>query len=125
MAFSPDGKTLAGGVFGHGLYLWQVDTGALRQILETDIPVWDLAFSPQGAHLGAGTDAGLQMWPVGDETALEMPDQPPGSILSVAFSPDGDLVVGGTREGQVYIWETETGRLTITEFGHSGTESTQ
>jgi WD40 repeat protein len=43
----------------------------------------------------------------------------------VAFSPDGDLVVGGTREGQVYIWETETGRLTITEFGHSGTESTQ
>ena len=31
-------------------------------------------------------------------------------FLSVAFSPDGKMLAGGTVNGGIYLWETRTGK---------------
>ncbi|WP_220207248.1 caspase family protein [Reticulibacter mediterranei] len=43
-----------------------------------------------------------------------------GVVTSVAFSPDGELVLTGSSDFKARIWETVSGKLLITLEGHSG-----
>src|SRR5262249_37632441 len=67
LAFSPDGKTLAGG-WGVSpmLWLWEVRTGGLRRTLPGgDGGVEVLTFSPDGSLLlSAGMDGSALLWDV-------------------------------------------------------------
>lgn len=42
-----------------------------------------------------------------------------GSILGVAFHPNGNLVAGATDNGQIRVWDTETGSQRLICEGHS------
>jgi WD40 repeat protein len=42
-----------------------------------------------------------------------------GSVLTVAFSPDGNLLAGGTADGEVRLWAVSTGTLLQTFTGHT------
>ncbi len=68
MAFSPDGKTLAGGEGVDGVQLWSTATG---QPIGSPLPaspadaVDSVAFSPDGKTLAGGSrDGSIQLWNV-------------------------------------------------------------
>ena len=42
-----------------------------------------------------------------------------GAITSVAYSPDGRLIVSASEDGTIKIWDVSTGRETLTLRGHS------
>jgi WD40 repeat protein len=42
-----------------------------------------------------------------------------GGILSLVYSPTGDLLAAGTTKGEVRIWQAATGRLLFNLRGHS------
>lgn len=42
-----------------------------------------------------------------------------GNVLSVAFSPAGDLLATGTSTGEIWIWNVESGKLIRTLKGHT------
>ncbi len=44
----------------------------------------------------------------------------PGGALSVAFSPDSQLLASGGGEGSVKLWDTATGQERATLVGHTG-----
>ena len=47
-------------------------------------------------------------------------DQLADQANSVAFSPDGRDVVAGCADGQVYLWDPETGDSTVCKEAHTG-----
>ena len=42
-----------------------------------------------------------------------------GIVLSVAFSPDGNLLASGERHGPIKVWDVDTNQLRTTLTGHS------
>ena len=112
VVFSRDGTLLIAG--GHGenanLRLWNVQTGNLLNTFDEPGALNAIAASPAHSIVASG---GQQ-----DENRIRLRDMTSGTILaeldghedhinSLAFSPDGKLLVSGSRDNTVRIWEIE------------------
>jgi len=132
LALSPDGQTLATSGEDGGVYLWKMENGLeliqtpFTRPLTSGSEIGGLAFSPDRKLLAVGSVRGkVWMWKVGsNEEPLTMAVQE-GYVLSVAFSPDGNLLASAGGQftgqgegqhravGQVWIWDPRTGQRLI------------
>jgi WD40 repeat protein len=139
-AIDPSGQLLATAGFdaaapsaveppgGVAIKLWSFPAGTLQNTLVGDTDrVLSLAFSPDGASLLSGDNAGLvRLWSVANGTSvrdLSPASDPNGFSIqygrSVAYSPDGrwvassglDLTVTGGFSGAVEIWSASDGSV--------------
>ena len=71
----------------------------------------------------AGLCAGLLITPfvsmAQDVPELVLPTGHTGIVTSVAFSPDGNYAVSGSRDGTIKLWEISTGREVRSFLGHA------
>jgi WD40 repeat protein/tRNA A-37 threonylcarbamoyl transferase component Bud32 len=121
LAFSPDGKRLVTGSADKTVRLWDTATGRQLHCLEGHRgPVTGVAFSPDGQYLGSGSeDKTVRVWATDTgQTAFEFKNHR-SPVREVAFSPDGKTVgsvsqgtgtLGSGLKGEVFVWETFTGR---------------
>ena len=74
-----------------------------------------LAFTPDGATLVTGSEAGtLVLWDVATRTPRVTVKGHSGAVRAVASSSDGKTVVSGGADGAVRLWETVTGGELLT-----------
>ena len=120
LAFSPDGRTLAGGQIDGKISLWSVGTGASLRATPAvansigSHPILTLAFSSDGETLAAGVEDGtLHLYDVKTATHIDTINYIPSNIRSIAFSPDGKtLAIGsGSNAGAISLWDTESSAL--------------
>jgi WD40 repeat protein len=124
LAQSPDGGlALAGGADGVAR-LWRLEGGRELACLDHgDGPVTAVAFAPDGRRaLTAGcrpraAEAAtksmewfLQLWDVGQGTALCSFPGHTHPIRGVAFGPDGRWAVSGAFDGGVRLWDVTAGK---------------
>jgi WD40 repeat protein len=117
--FSPDGTILATmtGPYGNRgpIQLWDVATGQLRAVLETDPRYTEsLTFCPDGRLLAVeDNDCGLRIWDVqtGQERATLPLSKHSDFMPKFCFSPDGKTLAFeaySTMGSVVRLWDTET-----------------
>ena len=120
------------------LNLWEVSSGARLQITE-DIPksVNSFALSPDGRLLATGHNAEIQIWGItkdwaegqrtgtnGGTLALQRLDKITdeslrGSITSLSFSRDSDLLAGAGDGPAVLVWDVaDTSQSAVILTGH-------
>jgi len=106
IAFSPDGKTLASGGTDKSIILWDVATGnKIKSIQGLAEKVEDLDYSPDGKTLAAAV--GTQIILLDLKTGGRMMIECDTYCLSVAFSPDGRLLVSGSKAIENRVFNPE------------------
>lgn len=110
LVFSPDGKLLAvqaRAAFPH-VVLVDVTRGRHHATLGAASGALDFAFSPDGGLIATVGEDTLRVWEV--KTGLERLSLSSGGeegLRSLAFTPDGRLLVLGTGAGNVRVWPAE------------------
>jgi WD40 repeat protein len=108
IAISPDGKTLATAThLGKTILLWDVASG--EQIVQLSAScVIDLEFSPVEDTLAVADGYTVSLWDVATGGRLGVLRSQERSIVSVAFTPDGQTLASVEADGRVLLWHVAT-----------------
>jgi DNA-binding SARP family transcriptional activator/WD40 repeat protein len=136
-AMSPDGRMLAvpsSSKTGVGDGIWLIDTPDLHVVRRIPLKLngssTPVAFSPDSKTLAVGTwnddRTDVRLWDVrsGRMTAILRPTAANQRLVTLAFSPDGSLLVGGggpVHRGLVYVWSPATPNQPPGQFRTPGT----
>ena len=93
------------------IYVWSLQTGRLLDVLTGhEGPIACLDFSPTSSTLASGSwDGTLKLWDVYKNSCIETMEHG-CDVMAVAFRPDGKEICTSATNGNLYIWEVETGQ---------------
>ena len=130
VAFNPEGTLLAAG-FGGAIKIWDVESGIERQTLQAGFSYFlSMIFNSQGNLLAAGNSEGtVSIWDVTDitsekedrkiKTLLNPSTTSDKGITSIIFNPQENLLISGSQDKTIRIWDVDSGREIRTLDAHS------
>jgi WD40 repeat protein len=108
LGFTPDGKALALATARGGVVLWDVVRDR-EQARFAQKGCRALAVAPDGKTVGAAEAKGVNLWDVASGTRRATLRGHAGLVWSLAYSPDGTLLLSGGMDGSVRLWDAATG----------------
>ena len=121
VAYSPDGKTLAVGLAGGAIKLWDMRDGKLLHTLQGhDSWANSVVFTPDGNTLASGSsDRTVKLWDARSGKLLRTFKGHSNTVLSVTFAPDGETLASGAWDDTIKLWDASSGELLRTLKGHT------
>ncbi len=135
VAFRPDGQRLAAVEPNGAVGIWDLSRGGRVGRLEAPRSlIRVLAYHPNGQILAtAGENGSVLVWDLAGGPqpwlgprwarqagqARRSLEGAKGTLLSLAFSPDGSRLAAGGK-GPLCVWDVTTGQLLLSLSGHSG-----
>ena len=131
LVFSPDVMTLASCDY-NTIVLWDLDTKTVRTTFKTDWGLSALAFSPDGRLLASGDgDGKVNLWNttvqqkgfvgrISQNLSTLKLRKHKEEIVALAFSPDGKMLLSGSKDCTIRAWDTTTGQQQYICSGHVG-----
>jgi WD40 repeat protein len=126
VAISPDGKQAVSGGLNGDVQLWDVRLGhRVRELLRLEkAPIRGLAFSPTDGSRIAIASSDKLAWIVQTDVdavrrKLKLKGHR-GSVMTVAFSPDGQQVATGSFDNTAMVWDAKTGAAISEPMQHGG-----
>jgi RNA polymerase sigma factor (sigma-70 family) len=124
LAFSADSRMVAVASGEQDISVWEVVTGQKRLTLSTRGKGWvrSVAFSPDGALLGASAGNDVHLWGVWSGQRIGSFTGHRGPVQSVAFTSDGKALISASMDTTALVWDLgKVGRVAVA-VGPEGAE---
>ncbi|KAF9347519.1 hypothetical protein BGX34_003088, partial [Mortierella sp. NVP85] len=120
--FSPDGNTVAVGLFDGNISVYSTSNWERTQTLKGHIDVVRrVIYSPIGDKIAsAGLDKTIRLWDMETGSQLHVLKGHTNSVFGIGFSPQGDMIASGATDWTVRLWDVITGDCRRVLPGHSG-----
>lgn len=79
-------------------------SSAPKELILNDEVAWGMTFTPENTLLVSYDNGSILEWDLSKDTS-ELFVQKEERFISLALSPDGKHVAGGTEEGNIYVWD--------------------
>lgn len=110
--FSPDGKFIASACNDSGVRLWNIETGEMRRISEQK-GAWKVSFYPDGKRLAVASSSNsnpiVKIYEISTGKEVFTLEKHTKRIRALDVSPDGKSIATGGMDGNVIIWNAESG----------------
>jgi WD40 repeat protein len=130
VAFSPDGKRIAGHSQFGAVRVWEVATGKELVKIPTNDAGHTVAFSPDGKLLAFDVNCAVRLCDAdtgkerlnlrGHQDVRKGTTFHSGLIEALAFSPDGKLLASTSWDTTARLWDVATGQSLFVLEGHDG-----
>ena len=118
--FSPDSKIVLGTDGAGNVSAWDISSGRLLRTFQNTAKDKPVQFINSGAETlvtlasaGEPVTYHVEMWKTGsNETPLSLEGVPSLPTHLIAIGKSG-LIAAGTKSGSVYVWEANSGRLSL------------
>ena len=125
VAFSPDGRLALTGSPGYMAQLWDAVTA---QPVGQPMPgtvYYEAPFSPDGkviltGGLASANDNRVRLWDAATGKPVAQPLAHRAHVSSMAFRPDGQVIVTGSADFTARLWDAATGRPLSAPLAHPG-----
>ena len=117
-AGSPEGDRIV--LAGSQVQVWRwPNKDRLQTLLNVDNSMLLLSrASTMPLVAGAGRDQALYLWNDASGRLLEKIDVQDLNVSAIALSPHGDFLLGGSRQGDIHLWNAFTGEKLAEMHGH-------
>ena len=88
------------------IHLWSAAEHKLVGTLNTGETVEALAFHPNGRFLAAGVWEKIRVWDMETQEEVAPLEGSLGRVNTIAFSSDGNTLVGSAGHGVIRVWDT-------------------
>ncbi len=122
VAFSPTQPTLASSSEDRTIRIWDIHTQQQRHVLTGhEDAVLSLLYTPQGTLWSGSLDGSLKQW-TAEGICLQTLDRERGGhrggVWAIALNLDGNLLLSGSQDQTLKLWDAVSGRLIDTLSGH-------
>lgn len=109
--FSPDGRHLAVPSNEHkSIQIYNTLTWQLRSTIAVEgQEVLSSKFSPDGKIVATFSERQIELWCIESGQAIRTFKDPVRKVSALAISPDGKILISGTRKCGLRIWRVENG----------------
>jgi WD40 repeat protein/predicted Ser/Thr protein kinase len=121
LAYSADGRLLAGPYEGNQIGLWETETYRLvGKLAGHEKTVLSIAFSADGRRLvSGGADSLIKVWEVASKDCLLTLRGHADDVFAAVFHPTEPRIASGGRDRLVRLWDAVTGEELVRLPGHS------
>ncbi|PYQ57430.1 MAG: hypothetical protein DMF53_22705, partial [Acidobacteria bacterium] len=129
LAFSQDGRRLASAGRDHVIHLWDVEKEQwdssnrhpVQTLLGQGRAIWALAFGADGHLVSGGDEGAVVLWNLAAPSRfIAKARGVTGEIDSVVFSPNGQTLFAGGKDGTLWEWDTVSQQVREKAPAHTG-----
>lgn len=122
LAFSINGRLLAGADQFGNIKVWNTGTGQIDKTLATQAETTAMVFAPNGQTLAiASPDNSVSIWNLQTGLTEGKFQKHDARINALAFSPNGQMLASGSEDRTIVLWEVAAGKSKRTFKGHEQT----